>query len=194
MSDVAIAAPIDKPKRLEVRGKLRHALDAMIWEGLTSDEAATQFDFRVRSLRDALSRPHVLAYIRTEREVLRASVMPKNIHRLREIRDAADNMPAVNAIKLLEELGDDHSQRQSGISASPGVTIRVVTVVQQPVSVEGPIYGQSKAIDVDIAAQSAPSDDIATHRKSDSHPATDLARPSDATPALPQSAASRGRG
>jgi hypothetical protein len=33
-------------------------------------------------------------------------VAPKNIHRLRQIRDAADNMPAVNAIKVLEQIGD----------------------------------------------------------------------------------------
>jgi hypothetical protein len=177
MSDVAIAE--QRPsieKRSEIRGKLRQALDAMIWEGMTYDVAARTFNYHVRSMRRALARPDVLAYLNRERQVLRASVSPRNIHRLVAIRDAADNMPAVNAIKLLEELGDDHSQRQSGISASPGVTIRVVTVVQQqPASIPMGFPDQQSS-----AANAVVIDETAQDHQS-SKQLVGSARPSDAS-------------
>jgi hypothetical protein len=130
MSDVAIRAesPPDKPKRQQIRGKLRQALDAMVWEGLEYDQAARTYNFHVRSMRRSLQSPHVLAYLRHEREVLRASLAPRNIHRLREIRDAENNMPAVNAIKLLEQIGDEQP-RYGATNAMPGVTVRIINVV-----------------------------------------------------------------
>lgn len=183
--DVAITSErplLDKPKRSPVQGKLRQALDAMVWEGMNYDEAARTFNYHVRSMRRALARREVIAYLNSERQVLRASVSPKNIHRLVAIRDAADNMPAVNAIKLLEELGDDHSQRQSGASASPGVTIRVVTVVQSapagtyPSDMSRPDVKQINGL-ADLPSNAASAADLAPQP-----------RPSDATPAVPESA------
>jgi hypothetical protein len=113
-----------KPKRVEIRGKLRHALDAMVWEGLEYNEAARKFNFHVRSMRNALSRPAVQAYLRAERVVLRESMSPRNIHRLREIRDAADNMPAVQAIRTLEGMGDDQHAGTSKQSL-PGLVVQI---------------------------------------------------------------------
>jgi hypothetical protein len=57
----------------------------------------------------------------------RAIVCGSNIHRLREIRDAADNMPAANAIKELEQISDEQLNK-SAVSDSPHVTIRIVNV------------------------------------------------------------------
>jgi hypothetical protein len=57
--------------------------------------------------------------------------MPTNIHRLTQIRDAADNMPAVNAIKVLEMLGGEHSEQHSS-NSQPGVVIRLVSVSATP--------------------------------------------------------------
>lgn len=187
MSDVAIA---ERPKQVDTRvnrvqGRLKAALDKMVWEGLRYDEAARELKFTVSAMRKALSRPHVLAYINAEKQVLRASVSPKNIHRLVEIRDAADNMPAVNAIKLLEELGDDHSQRGSGASASPGVTIRVVTVVQQ-----APVQTYPS----DMSRPDIKQINDLTNSDANAASAADRARPSDAVPALPESAVDRSRG
>lgn len=139
MTDLAIALrqsspPADKPKRMEVRGKLRQSLDAMVWEGMTYDEAARSVGFTVASMRKALQRPHVLAYIRAEREVLRASASPKNIHRLIAIRDAADNMPAVNAIKALEQIADDPTI-SSAVRHAPGVVIQIVNGPDRAVTI-----------------------------------------------------------
>jgi hypothetical protein len=140
MSDTAVAIPADpRPsieKRSEIRGKLRQALDSMVWEGLSYDQAARTVNYHVRSMRRALGRPDVLAYLNRERQVLRASVSPRNIHRLVEIRDADNNMPAVQAIKVLEQLGEDQHSRGNSANAPPGVTIRIVNVVQPGQSVE----------------------------------------------------------
>lgn len=139
MTSTALAVPAQsKPKRVDIRGRLRAALDKMVWEGLPYDEAARECDFTVSAMRKALQRPHILAYLRNEREVLRASIAPRNIHRLVEIRDAADNMPAVQAIKALEQLGEEQGSR-SPANGAPGVTIRIITVQaneRQPVTID----------------------------------------------------------
>jgi hypothetical protein len=153
-TDVAIsteraAVAPDKPVRI-VQGKLRAALDAMVWEGLEWDAAAQSVEYAKQSMRKSLQRSEVLAYLRHEREVLRASIAPRNIHRLREIRDADNNMPAVNAIKVLEQLGDEQQSRGgSGASASPGVTIRVVNVIQSSPSAPHNILEQNVATEQD---------------------------------------------
>lgn len=118
-------------KPLKVRGRLKQALDLMVWGNgeqryLTDSQAAVITRLNVLSIRNALQKPHVLAYYKQQREVLRSRECAANIHRLAEIRDAADNMPAVNAIKLLEELGNDQRSGQPGVSASAGVTIQIV--------------------------------------------------------------------
>ena len=127
MSDTALALPkpINLPanadgKRLKVGGKLRIAINAMIWDGLPLDKAAEKANLTTAAVRQALAKSHVLQYLKAEREVLRSSINARNITRLAEIRDAADNMPAVNAIKALEQLDDTvaaGSQRQS----APGI-------------------------------------------------------------------------
>jgi len=81
------------------------------------------------AVRKAFERPHVLDYVRKRRQMLLASVNARNIQRLAEIRDAADNMPAVNSVLALERMaGDASSTGGTGVSHSPGITIQVVTV------------------------------------------------------------------
>ena len=119
-------------RTLRIQGKLKAALDKMVWEGLEYADAAKEVKFSVASMRKAFSRPHVLAYVRAERQVLRESLSPRNIHRLREIRDAADNMPAIQAIRTLEQLGDETHAAASGATHSPGITIRIINHAPSP--------------------------------------------------------------
>ena len=119
-----------------IGGRLKHALDLMTWgDGvrryLPDNEAAARAGLNVLSVRSALQRPHVLAYYLQQREVLRARESPANIHRLVEIRDAADNLPAIHAIRTLEQLGSDEQINRPNVP-SPGVTIRIVNVAQLP--------------------------------------------------------------
>lgn len=120
-------------KRIERAGltpRVRRAVEIMVWDGKRFDEAAIEAGLTTRAMRLALDKAPVVAFFKSQQQVLIGSEGPRNIHRLREIREAAPNMPAVQAIKLMHELGADQQQRNSGASASPGVTIRVVTVVQ----------------------------------------------------------------
>jgi hypothetical protein len=71
-------------------------------------KAAVKAGLTVRAMRKALQKPHVVKHLKQRRDVFRNSVCAANIHRLAKIRDAADNMPAVNAIKELERLGEDN--------------------------------------------------------------------------------------
>jgi hypothetical protein len=131
---IAFAAnPRERRNRLPVKrvgGRLKQALDLMVWgDGerryFPDNEAAAIAGMHVLAIRSALQKPHVLSYYKQQREVLRNRESAANIHRLCEIRDADNNMPAVNAIKALEQLSDEQSNKTQ--HASPGVTIRIVT-------------------------------------------------------------------
>jgi hypothetical protein len=67
---------------------------------------------------------------RSRGSVLRARESPASIHRLCEIRDAANNMPAVNAIRALEQIGDE--QRIAADSTTPGICINIISPSAPP--------------------------------------------------------------
>jgi hypothetical protein len=90
-----------------------------------------------------MRKSHVMAYYNAGLQVLRASERPKNIKRLQEIRDAADNMPAVQAIKT--QLSDiEANNRGSGLPMQPGLQIVIVQGGDRPPRTIGP----APAIDV----------------------------------------------
>lgn len=98
----------------------------MVWEGLSPADAALQLGYR--GWVKHITRPDVQAYIKQQTDVFRVAERPRTFHRFKQIRDAADNMPAVNAGKAL--IGeDDSSQRLNAVTHSPGVTIKVINVV-----------------------------------------------------------------
>lgn len=95
----------------------------MVWNGTAYDEAGPQAGLTVRTMRLALERPHVLAYLRAQKEVLRESASAKNIHRLVAVRDQDENkMAIVQAVKALEQLGED-APGAGARSANPGIVI-----------------------------------------------------------------------
>ncbi len=63
-----------RSRRNAVTGKLKAALEAMVWEGLKRDDAAAKAGLASASLRFALRKPHVLAFYRNECDALRESV------------------------------------------------------------------------------------------------------------------------
>lgn len=118
----ALSLPLDRPKQTpRVKGKLFKAIELMVFEGLPLDEAAKGAGLTTFALRQAIARPHVLAHLKARRVVFRASLCAANDLRLAQIRDAADNMPAVNAIKLLEQIDSDAPGAAAG--RQPGITI-----------------------------------------------------------------------
>jgi hypothetical protein len=86
-------------------------------------------------MRLALERPHVLSYLQQQLKVLRDARGPRNFHRLCAIADAADNLPAVHAIRALELLSEEATARRSD-TPTPGVTIRILNVAPQPAPID----------------------------------------------------------
>jgi hypothetical protein len=121
------------PPRITKR--IREAIDVMVERGLDYQHAAMEAGLTTRHMRLQLSKSHVLAYYQAQCQVFRASTAARNIQRLCEIRDAENNMPAVNAIKALEQLSDEQTNNKQ-TNASPGVTIRIVNVSATPVQHE----------------------------------------------------------
>lgn len=121
----AIAAQ-DRSLPGRVTGKLRKAIEAMVWEGASRKEAAQRADLSDHGLRQALRRAHVLAHYRRECEVLRTSGRAKRLHRLEELAAQDENRnAAVAAIKVAEQLGDE--QATSGkLPQAAGLVIVIV--------------------------------------------------------------------
>jgi hypothetical protein len=69
------------------------------------------------------SRGSVTARQRTKRELIRLLTSIENIHRLVTIRNAAPNMAAVRAIRLLEGMGAKGAKTDGAASATPGISI-----------------------------------------------------------------------
>ncbi len=110
----------------KVTGKLKAACDAIVHEAKPWNEAAVQAGLTVRSMRLALERPHVLAYLRTAKEVLRQSLCAANPRRLAELRDQSANpAAAVRAAVALEQLVGGVAAPGSAVQA-PGLVIVVM--------------------------------------------------------------------
>jgi hypothetical protein len=116
------------PPRITKR--MKNAIDVMVEQGLDYQQAGAAAGLSTRHMRLQLSKPHVIAYYQAQCQVLRSAHRARNIHRLAEIRDADDNMPAVNAIKALEQLSDEQQSKSS--HASPGITLRIVNINATP--------------------------------------------------------------
>jgi hypothetical protein len=92
---------------LTVSGKLKVALDEMLYKGSRRPEAATAAGMSDHGLREALKKPHVKAYYNSGLEVLRTSERARNISALAQVRDDSENdMARVSAAKALEQLAE----------------------------------------------------------------------------------------
>jgi len=118
----AIAAK-NRSRPGKVTGRLRIALDEMVWKASSRAEAAKVAGMTDHSLREALRRPHVRRHYLDECEVLRISGRAKRLHRLEELaaQDVNRNA-AVAAIKVAEGVGDEHGVG-GGMVRTPGMVI-----------------------------------------------------------------------
>jgi hypothetical protein len=121
----AIAAK-DRSGKLTVSGKLKVALDTMLYQGSCRAVAAKAAGMTDHGLREAFKKPHVKAFYNAGLQILRDSERARNIHRAVEIRDAANNQPAIQAIRLLEDLGDEHGGR---FNLNLGITLQAGYVI-----------------------------------------------------------------
>lgn len=143
MSEIAISnAPSrqaieakDRSAPLRVTGKLRAAIDLMVWQALTRADAAKQAGITEHGLYSAFRKPHVKAHYLSELEVLRTSERARNIHTLVEVRDQTTNqMARVQAVKELEQSAETQA-RSTGSLSLPGLTIQIINAPQPEVKV-----------------------------------------------------------
>jgi hypothetical protein len=127
LSPQKIAAQ-DRSAPRRITGRLKAALDRMVWRGDKRADAAIAAGMVDHSLRVALKKPHVLAYYRGELATLRESERARSVHALVDVRDASDNaMARVAAAKELEKVTVEAATRPNGNATSPGIVIRILT-------------------------------------------------------------------
>jgi glycyl-tRNA synthetase (class II) len=117
-----------RSRRNAVSGKLKVALEAMVWDNLTRKEAAALTGLADSSLRFAFRKPHVMAHYHAELAALRNNLRAKNIHRLDGIADKSDNdMARVASIKAMEQIADQADEKQRpGAGIMPGLQIVII--------------------------------------------------------------------
>jgi hypothetical protein len=118
-------------KRRRPRGltrAIRTAIDSIIFDRRNRADACEKAGITQRALYLALEKMEVAAYWQRQTDVLRTGERARNIHRLVEIRDAANNMPAVNSIKTMMQIEDDSRTAHTyGGQVVPGMTINIIT-------------------------------------------------------------------
>lgn len=146
------AAIPGRSRRGAVTGKLKAALDLMVWDNLKRKDAAEKAGLADASLRFAFRKPHVMAYYQAELKALRDNLRARNVHRLDGIADDSKNdMARVGAIKALEQIADqaDEKNRNPGAAMIPGLQIVIVSGPggNAPPHVVGPAPYQPPPID-----------------------------------------------
>lgn len=114
------------PARQRLSAKLTAALDAMVWDGMSFVDAARHANMNAASMRSALERNHVQAYLRQQRQVFRECLSTRGLTRLVELSEQNDNLTAaVSATRtLLNESDQEHSagaQRHA-----PGLVVQII--------------------------------------------------------------------
>jgi hypothetical protein len=147
MSNALVRKPhTDKPER--IRKRLKYALDAMIWGGPDGQivdyvAAAKLANISTRVMRRNIEKPQVLRYLRTQREVFRASLSTKSLQHLDQLSAQRTNMnAAVAACRAV--LGQEDQQPRSFTTESPHLTIKIVT---PPAAAPAPVTIEHQALE-----------------------------------------------
>src|SRR6185436_9415778 len=119
-------AVVGRSGRLKVTGKLRVAIEAMVFKALPRDKAAAFAGLTEQAVYAALRKPHVCAFYDELLEVLRTSERARNLHTLYEVRDGTNQMARVQAVRTLERQLQDDDDVPGGRQAVPGFVINVV--------------------------------------------------------------------
>src|ERR1700694_563297 len=128
------AAAIEgRSRRGAVTGKLKTALDLMVWDNLKRKDAAEKAGLADSSLRFAFRKPHVMAYYHAGLAALRNNLRAKNVHRLDTIADDSKNdMARVAAVQRLEVISDQAGDQPTGGGMRPGLQIIIVERAPPP--------------------------------------------------------------
>lgn len=143
---ISLPKPSNAALKERITGKVRTAIEAMVWDGLPRAQAAEKAGISEHGLYKALRKPPVKAFYLSELEVLRTSERAANIHALREVRDAKSNqMATVAAVKVLEQLTDQASERGAA-GATPGVVVQIVNQLTAGHQIQHPTQIDAKPL------------------------------------------------
>lgn len=110
-----------------ISAKVRSAVMAMVWDGMTRRLAARHAGLSEHSLYVAFLKPQVKQLYNQQLEVLRNSERARNIHALCETRDQTVSWNArVSAVNALESM-DNQRGGTGGPGTSAGFVIQVIT-------------------------------------------------------------------
>lgn len=123
MTSTALATPARRPKPLTPTRRVKTAIAAMVFDGADRKAAAAAAGMTDHSLREALRKPHVLAYLREQKEVLRTSA---GAAALRTIATLATEAKA-ERVKLDAAKYLDGNEKQGGTSINVAVGVNVST-------------------------------------------------------------------
>jgi hypothetical protein len=137
--------PVDKRRRPRgLTRAVRTAIDAIIGDRCTRDEACKRAGITERALYLALAKPEVAAFWNAAVVVLRSGERGANIFALIDVRDKSGNaMARVSAAKALEMVPEHEAAASRGGQTVPGLQI-VIVQAGQPLRTIGP----APAVDV----------------------------------------------
>ena len=126
----AVRVPATRAGKI-IRGPLKVSLDLLVY----GDDDGNRYDWKTAcdkagysrvSMRKALERAHVLAYLNQQKQVFRKHAAAGNIARAIELREQDDNKTAaIQAIRYLDGLGEQDHQREGSTAIVPGVVVQV---------------------------------------------------------------------
>lgn len=119
-------------KRVEISRNIRRALDLMAWKGARFDNAAREVGFPVATMRSALERPHVQAYLRAQRDVFRTSLVDRATHRMVELSEQTGNANA--AVTATAKLMNEADEQVSAAAQrhAPGLVVVIQAAGASP--------------------------------------------------------------
>jgi hypothetical protein len=120
--------PVDKRHRPRgLTRAVRIAVDAIIGDRCTRDEACKRAGITERALYLALAKPEVAKYWNDAVHVLRNGERAANIFALIDVRDKSCNsMARVSAAKALEQVPEHEAAAARGAQSLPGLQIVIV--------------------------------------------------------------------
>jgi hypothetical protein len=104
-------SPVDR----RISQKLRDAIDLMVFDGVTYDAAALKVGLTVRNMRMALERPHVLKYLRAQKQAMREAACAANVLRLPEEASRAGST-AQNAGIVIQIVNAPPPRERGGVT------------------------------------------------------------------------------
>lgn len=111
---------------LKCKGKTKRAVEAMVFDALPRKAAADKVGMSDVTLRTALTKPHVAAYLNECMEVLRSGARPQALNQIVDLSQKAESdRVKLDASKYLD--GMDRTVHQQGAQVNVGVQVNVET-------------------------------------------------------------------